>query len=117
MKRVKVGGTYFKIVHRPDPRALDPNAVAAHTTSWCWGETDYSARTIRLWDGADKDVRAVTFYHELAHAIVDAYHIKSMRNEDGTHDEDNIDRLAVGLKEAMQSLGVDILPRIVDKKK
>jgi len=107
MKRVKVGGIFYKISFVEDPRTMGPTVNDSH--GWCWGLTDFRGKTITVYNDPSKEGQRITFFHELAHAIVDGYHIKNMRDEDGTHNEDAIDLWGVGLAEAFDSLGIDIL--------
>lgn len=72
------------------------------------GESDSNRHTVRLYNSPVPGELGVTFYHELMHQIVDAYRVRTLREKDGTHNEDSIDALAIGLQEALSSLGVDI---------
>lgn len=110
MKKVKAGGVYYKIYFAADPRSFDPNKSV--DSGWAWGQTNFINRTIRLYNCPDKHEQRVTFFHELTHAIVDAYHITELSDNDGKHNESNIDLMGLGLKEALESLGIDILEYI-----
>jgi hypothetical protein len=109
MKRVKVGGVHYKINFVADPRVMGPKDCSQ---GWLYGLTDFRAKTITVYNDPSKAEQQITFFHELAHCIVDAYHIKNMRDEDGSHNEDAIDLLGVGLAEAFTSLGINILDKV-----
>lgn len=111
--RIKVGGVWYKISFKPDARSLHQDKT---TADWAYGWSDYTSKLITVWGGADKDTQQITFFHELAHLIVNGYHIKNIRNEDGTHNEDAIDLFGLGLKEAFDSLGIDILAVVKNEK-
>jgi hypothetical protein len=111
--KIKVGGVKYTCYLCADPRALDPDVSESRGIRW--GETDFFVHTLRLYNSpTDRPVVAVAFYHELVHAIVNEYHIKNMREVDdpANHNEDAVDLMAVGLKEAMESLGINILDHL-----
>jgi hypothetical protein len=115
MKKIRVGAVNYKFFFGDEPRRLDPNPD--RISGWLWGETDNREHTIRVYKHpTDKDITAQTFYHELVHAILFEYHIKNMRDEDNSHNEDAVDLLGTALKVSLESLGVDILSHLKDKK-
>ena len=115
MKRVRVAGVPYTIVFSDDIRTV---SVDRTDNSTLLGQTDYLGRTIRLYKAPNRtEERGIVFLHELVHAIVEAYSIDKMVDDSGKHVEANIDRMAIGLYEALKSLGINITKTIDDVKK
>ena len=63
-----------------------------------WGEVNYAAGTINIAELCGPNRLAETLMHELIHAVADGYNVKI--------EHDDVGRLAMGLTQALQSLGL-----------
>jgi len=104
MSKVQVGGTSFTIILEDSIRDVSLEDGA----SLRLGEIRYKEKEIAIYNSPDDGEFNISIYHELTHAIVNAHHIRSIREKDGSHDEDSVDRFAMGLQEALSSLGINI---------
>ena len=105
MTSVQVAGITVAIEFFSDKRLV---ATEGYNDGPILGESNESKHTIHIYDSPHPGEVEITFYHELMHQLVGMYHIRDIRNKDGSHVEDSIDLLAVGLQEALSSLGIDI---------
>lgn len=72
------------------------------------GETAYYKFSIRVDSQLPVERQRRTLMHELIHAVIENYHVRELRDEDGKHLETPIDQLAIGLCEALEGLGVEL---------
>jgi len=69
------------------------------------GQISYERRSIRVCDeGPEQTIR--TLLHEILHGVIEAQHVRELIGDDGEHSEAAIHQLALGLAEALESLGV-----------
>lgn len=108
-KKVMVAQIPYTIVFFDDSRIVGADKREA---SVLLGQCDYVTRTLRAYNSPIKEETAQSFLHELVHAIVCGYHITTLSSELGEHNESMIDLMAVGLKESLSSLGINILDKI-----
>jgi hypothetical protein len=105
MRKVKVGGIPYQIRFSEDQRTVAPEYSEAMFLHGC---ASYHEHYIGLHNSKTPGEIEHTFFHELTHLIVDAYHIHNMTDENGEHLEDSIDLFGMGLADAIKSLGINI---------
>jgi len=113
-KKVKVGGESYQIQFSDDPRTVDPDKEGqAQSLDGC---VNYNQYIIGLHSKEPKVHIEQVFFHELSHAIAEKYHLTSLVDETGKHDEAAMDLMSMGLQEALSSLGLNILELLKAKK-
>lgn len=112
--KVKVGGLSYKIKLLSDTRLVGTNGNKGRQLL---GETAYMRQELRIYTKGEPTLTEQTFYHELVHAIVNAHKIRDMQDDDDKHNEDNIDRMAMGLQEALSSMGIHLIDVLLPEKK
>lgn len=99
----KIGGIDWRIIFTPTWHTVsnDPSNTERHD-----GVTEFHECEIRVTSDIAPDRQRRTLMHELVHAVTEAYKIRELIDENGGHKELAVDQLAVGLCEALESLGI-----------
>ncbi len=63
----------------------------------------HPVRTIAFAEATNREEMVSTFVHELIHSVAVVYHVDRLEKKDG---EDDVDRLANGITQALQSAGL-----------
>lgn len=100
---LKVGGIDWRIVFTPTWHTVsnDPADSERHD-----GITEFHECEIRVTGDVAEDRQRRILMHELIHAVTESYKIRELIDENGGHKELAVDQLAVGLCEALESLGI-----------
>ena len=93
-ERVNILGVVYSITYCDNPAEVD-----IYKRQSLWGQIDFWTRTIRIYrNGQPPQDVWHTIWHEVVHGIVQALHMKALKE-----DEDEVDLLALAL--------VDVLAR------
>jgi len=107
--KIKIGGVPYvidrvedrnKICHN-DNKEINPDLL---------GQISHSKQSIRILKSSPERELRITL-HEILHGVVDEYYIRELTDTDGDHIEFAIIQLALGLAEALESVGIT---KIVD---
>lgn len=99
--KIKIGGLPFEI------ETVDSELAVCHDASGqkLWGQINYSKHSIRVLKACPERELRVTL-HEILHGIINEYRVRELMDDKGTHIEEPIDQLALGLAEVLESLGL-----------
>lgn len=102
---VKIAGVPYKVVVTGTWKDVSHDDMADLNHA----EICYLTHSIRVRGDAPKELVSRAFLHEVVHGVVAGLHIRELEDEEtGGHNEIAVDQLAVGITEALESLGIDI---------
>lgn len=98
--KVTIGGVRYDIVYEDTRKAIAPNKPI--------GQIDYLKNKIQIYKHMTICRKRRSLMHEIVHGIIVGYHLKDLVHDDGRHNEAAVDLLAIGIVEAIESLGLCI---------
>ena len=98
--KVTIGGVSYDIVYEDTRKAIAPNKPI--------GQIDYLKNKIQIYKHMTVCRKRRSLMHEIVHGIIVGYHLKDLVHDDGRHNEAAVDLLAIGIVEAIESLGLCI---------
>lgn len=98
--KVTIGGVSYDIVYEDTRKAIAPNKPI--------GQIDYLKNKIQIYKHMTICRKRRSLMHEIVHGIIVGYHLKDLVHADGRHNEAAVDLLAIGIVEAIESLGLCI---------
>ena len=108
MKKIKIAGVEYTITLVTDPIDVSHDKGSKRMLR---GEISHLECDIRLLV-TNRSHMARTIVHELLHGVIEGYQIRELMDDDGNHREIAINQLSVGLCEAIESIGIDILGQL-----
>ena len=102
MKNVSIGGIPYEFYLIPE--IMPEDEINAERI----GEADNREYVIRVTNQGPPELVEQTFFHELLHAIAHIYRIAELNRPTDEHIDDVIDLLALGLVNALRSVGVHV---------
>jgi Zn-dependent peptidase ImmA (M78 family) len=109
--KVKIGGLHYKIKLVPDRRLVVKTGGRAN------GQIHWQKQKITISTNMEPALFEQTLLHEIVHGIVEAHKITTMMDDEERHNEANVDRMAIGLQEALHSLGINLHELFMGKTK
>lgn len=111
--KIKVVGVPWIIKFYPSWMDVNPDFTSGERL---YGVTIFDEHEIRIAGDAPVEKQHITVMHEIIHAITHEYGITPLEKDGGGHDEKHVDLLAIGIVEALSSMGMT-LPSITVKGK
>ena len=96
--KVTIGGVRYDIVYEDTRKAIAPNKPI--------GQIDYLKNKIQIYKHMTICRKRRSLMHEIVHGIIVGYHLKDLVHDDGRHNEAAVDLIAIGIVEAIESLGL-----------
>lgn len=103
--KIKIGGVPFKVTFLDSRREISHFETEGEPLL---GEIVYSRGSIRVATDMPPELIRRVLMHEILHGVIDAYKISALKDANNVHNEDAIDQLAVGLCEALESIGLKL---------
>lgn len=102
---VKIAGIPYKVTMCKTWKDVSHDDLAGKNHA----EICYLTHSIRVRTDTAPEMISRAFMHEVIHGVVAGYHIRELEDEEsGGHCENAVDQLAVGICEALESIGIHV---------